>query len=167
MTDCDFCDIIDGHAAAAVAYADETFLVFADYAPIRPGHVQIVPRKHVETFERLSPEMASGIIHLGQRIARAQKRIFGVDRVGFVFTGNDVPHTHAHVIPLFEATDVTSLQYFERKDVSVVGAPRISAQAMSATARVLSQALTHEVGWDEGDDEEVEMFGEERSCVRH
>lgn len=64
-------------------------------------------------------ELASEIIHLGQRIAKAQKRLYGVSRVGFVFTGNEVAHVHAHVIPLHRADDVTSARYTD-PGVSVI-----------------------------------------------
>jgi len=52
--------------------------------------------------------------HLGQRIAKSQKKIYSVERVGFVYTGGDIAHVHAHVVPLYEKTDITSLKYIER-----------------------------------------------------
>ena len=33
------------------------------------------------------------------------------DRVAFLFTGGDVAHVHAHVVPMQEKTDITSARY--------------------------------------------------------
>lgn len=110
--DCLFCGIVAGRVPAARVWETDDLLVFADHQPIRRGHVQIVPKVHYEVFDDLPPPLAAAIVHLGQRIARAQKRLYGVDRVGFVFTGNDVAHVHAHVLPLHAKTDITSAQFF-------------------------------------------------------
>jgi len=109
---CDFCEIAAGRASAGVVYQAADIMAFADTFPIRPGHIQIIPKTHVEVFEDLPPQLASGIMHLGQRIARVQKRIYGAPRVGFVFSGHDVAHVHAHLIPLHDRTDLTSLRYY-------------------------------------------------------
>ncbi len=141
MTQCDFCQIAGRASYAAVAFEDADLVVFADHRPIRPGHVQIIPKAHFETFDTLPSDLAARILHMGQRVARAQKRIYGVARVGFVFTGNDVPHAHAHLIPLHEATDVTSLRYFDCPDLQPIGAPRAAQDDMERDARVISDAL--------------------------
>ncbi|MDJ0825107.1 MAG: HIT family protein [Rhodobacter sp.] len=135
MAHCEFCRIAQGTAPAAVAFASARVVAFADRRPIRPGHVQVIPRCHVESFDDLDEDLAAEIILLGQRIARAQKRIYGVRRVGFVFTGNDVPHAHAHLIPLHAADDVTSARY------SDPGVPWAGAEDRRETARQLRAAL--------------------------
>ena len=145
MDACPFCAIVAGRVPAAIAYRDDRLTVFSDHAPIRPGHMQIDPHDHVEVFDDLAPALAARIVHLGQRIARAQKRLYGVRRVGFVFTGNDVPHVHAHVVPLHASTDVTSARYFEGR-VQVRGAPRADAAEMAASARRLAAELGHPIG---------------------
>jgi histidine triad (HIT) family protein len=39
------------------------------------------------------------------------KAVYRVNRVAFVFTGGDISHAHAHVIPMLEKTDITSARY--------------------------------------------------------
>jgi histidine triad (HIT) family protein len=111
MDDCIFCRIAQGDAPAHVVHEDEHVVAFLDNGPIRPGHTQIITREHVPYFEDLSPDAASHILGLGQRLAKAMKQIYGVPRVGFAFTGGDVAHVHAHVIPLVEKGDITSQRY--------------------------------------------------------
>ncbi|MBM7066670.1 HIT family protein [Actibacterium sp. 188UL27-1] len=134
--DCIFCDIVAGRTAASVAYRDDRLMVFADHRPIRPGHVQIIPREHYAVFEDVPPELLAEIAVLGQRIARLQKRLYTVARVGFAFTGHDVAHCHAHVIPLHAASDVTSARYADGS-----AALFITRAQMDATARHIELGL--------------------------
>ena len=52
------------------------------------------------------------------------KRLYGVDRVGFAFTGIHVAHAHAHVIPMHDPQDVTSTQYIVQKDLTFTMPPQ-------------------------------------------
>ncbi len=86
-------------------------MAFLDLGPIRPGHTQIIPRLHVATFELLPAPLLMKIAVLGQHLAARMKDVYQVDRVAFLFTGGDVAHVHAHVIPMVEKTDITSARY--------------------------------------------------------
>ncbi|MBT0956174.1 HIT family protein [Alphaproteobacteria bacterium KMM 3653] len=141
---CRFCEIATGKGAAHIAWQTRALTVFADHAPIRPGHVQIIPRAHYPFFDDLPEALAAQIITLGQRIARVQKAIYGVKRVGFVFTGHDVAHCHAHVIPLHRADDVTSMRYFEAEALPKAQPRVVGAAEQAAAARELAHALALE-----------------------
>jgi histidine triad (HIT) family protein len=119
MSDCVFCGIARKDVSAVILHEDADLIAFLDIAPVREGHTQIIPKKHVDTFELLPTQLAATMVHLGQQLARRMKDVFGVDRVAFVFTGGDVPHAHAHVVPLHEKTDITSARY-------IVGAPSLT-----------------------------------------
>lgn len=139
---CAFCDIAACRAPAAFAYRGGGLSVFADQNPIRPGHVQIIPDAHFETFEALPGALASTIMLLGQRVARAQKRLYGVKRIGFVFSGHDVAHAHAHLIPLHEKTDLTSLRYFALGSNLPLRDIHVDPDEMTRTAHALAEALS-------------------------
>ncbi|MEM6339593.1 MAG: HIT family protein [Pseudomonadota bacterium] len=138
---CDFCDIVSGRAPAHIVWQDDDVMVFADHQPIRAGHVQIIPKRHYSYFDDLPEPLIGLIVRLGQRLARAQKVIFGVPRVGFVFTGNDVPHCHAHLIPLHDAGDVTSLRYFDRVSVLKRRDLSVPSADLQQMAKRLGRAL--------------------------
>ena len=108
---CLFCGIAAGEIEAVVLYEDAEVIAFLDIGPIRPGHTQIIPRQHVETFERLPPALAARILLLGQQLAQRMKAVYQVERVAFLFTGGDVPHAHAHVVPMHSKADITSARY--------------------------------------------------------
>jgi histidine triad (HIT) family protein len=83
---------------------------------MRPGHTVIVPRSHVETFEQLAAPLAGRILAVGQQLARRMKELYKVERVAFFFTGTDIAHAHAHVVPIHEKMDVTSARYLVSKE---------------------------------------------------
>jgi len=50
MKDCIFCKIRDGEIAKEFTYQDEDVMVFPDINPVKPVHLLIIPKKHVEDF---------------------------------------------------------------------------------------------------------------------
>jgi histidine triad (HIT) family protein len=141
MDECVFCRIAKGELHADVVCEDDLVIALADINPIRTGHTQIIPRGHFPYFEDLPETTASRIIHLGQRLARAMKRIYGVPRVAFLFTGGDHAHAHAHVVPMHEKTDITSRLYIVEENLTFRSTPRASADELAATAAALRTAL--------------------------
>ena len=141
MDECVFCRIAKGELRADVVCEDDLVIALADINPIRAGHTQIVPRGHFPYFEDLPEATASRIIHLGQRLWRAMKRIYGVPRVAFLFTGGDHAHAHAHVVPMHEKTDITSRLYILEENLTFRSTPRASADELAATAAALRTAL--------------------------
>jgi histidine triad (HIT) family protein len=111
MRDCLFCRIARHDVPAVVLYEDADVMAFLDRTPIRPAHTQVIPKIHLPTFEELPEQLASKLLHTGQQLARRMKDVYEVERVAFLFTGGDVPHAHAHVIPMHEKTDITSGRY--------------------------------------------------------
>ena len=97
-------------------HEDADVIAFLDIAPMRPGHTVIVPRSHVETFEQLAAPQANRILAVGQQLARRMKELYKVERVAFFFTGTDIAHAHAHVVPMHEKMDITSQRYLVSKE---------------------------------------------------
>jgi len=140
---CLFCDIAQGRIGATVVLESDRLLAFLDIHPIRRGHVQIIPREHFICFDDLPTDVASEIVAVGQAIARVQKRLYKVDRVAFLFTGGDVAHAHAHVVPMVEKTDITSRRYIQEATLTFASTPRVSERDLEAVAAELRDALGH------------------------
>ncbi len=105
-----------GEIPSVRIHEDGDVVAFLDIAPMRPGHTVIVPRSHVETFEQLAAAQANRILAVGQQLARRMKELYKVERVAFFFTGTDIAHAHAHVVPMHEKMDITSQRYLVSKD---------------------------------------------------
>lgn len=105
--DCVFCEIVAGRAPASVAFADDVALCFMDIAPVNPGHLLVVPRRHASGLAELDEETGAHLFTLGMRMADALRasglRCEGVNLFladGRV-AGQDVFHVHLHVLPRF------------------------------------------------------------------
>lgn len=140
--DCVFCRIAQGALQVHMVCETPDLVVFCDRNPIRRGHLQIAPRAHVETFELLPEALATRILTMGQRLAHVQKRLYGVDRVAFLFTGGDVAHAHAHLVPMHQKTDITSTHYIANADLRFEDPPAAPNATLRDTATELSAALT-------------------------
>jgi len=138
---CLFCRIARREIPAHIVYEDDYLVAFLDNGPIRPGHVQIIPRDHYPTFDDLTAELASRIIVLGQRLARILKASHKVSRAAFLFTGGDIAHAHAHVLPMVAATDITSRRYIAEEEITFRPIPRPSEDELRHVAFTLREAL--------------------------
>jgi histidine triad (HIT) family protein len=138
---CIFCRIARGEVRAHVIHEDELVMAFLDNGPIRPGHTQIISREHVAYFEDLPAETAARILSLGQKLAKAMKQAYAAPRVAFLFTGGDVAHVHAHVVPTLEKGDITSLRYYAGETFRVSPIPAPADDEQNATAAKLKAML--------------------------
>jgi len=102
---CVFCQIVANQAPANVVLESSLVIAFLDIRPANAGHTLIVPRRHVESFTELTSAEVAEVAFCGQRVAIALKRgAIPCDGVTFSLAdgaaaGQDVPHTHLHVIP--------------------------------------------------------------------
>ena len=138
---CTFCEIARGAADAYVICRDELVIAFLDLHPIRPAHVLVVSVEHHAYFEDLPAATSARVMHVGQLLAGIMKRTYGVPRVAFVFTGDQIAHAHAHVVPMVDDTDVTSRRYIVEAHVTFAPAPAARAADLAATAARLRAAL--------------------------
>jgi histidine triad (HIT) family protein len=139
---CLFCRIANRRVPSHVVYESDQVLAFLDINPIRTGHVQVIPRQHFPYFDAVPVEVATEILAVGQKLAPVLRHLFAVERVAFLFTGGDIAHAHAHVVPLVEATDITSRQYIVEANVTFQNAPRVSESQLALTAEAIKLGLT-------------------------
>jgi histidine triad (HIT) family protein len=139
--DCLFCRIAAGEVPARLVHETKDLVAFLDIHPIRRGHVLIVPREHFPYYDDLPAEVANELISVAQRLAPALRASFGVERVGLFFTGVDIAHAHAHVVPMVEPTDITSPQYIAEQNLTFRPAPQAAAAELDSAAASLRSAL--------------------------
>lgn len=141
MDGCLFCRISAGEIPSHRVYEDDALLAFLDVAPIREGHALIIPKAHHRHFDDLPADLAGRIMQIGQRLAKAMKPMFGVDRVGFMFTGNDIEHAHGHLVPMREKDDLTSRRYIVEDTVTYRMPPRPPGEELARVAERLREAI--------------------------
>jgi histidine triad (HIT) family protein len=103
--DCIFCLIVRGELPASVVYEIESIFCFMDIRPVNPGHVLVIPRIHVSYLADLDPKLGGELFRAAMRIAAALHES-GVQCEGVNLfladeevEGQEVFHTHLHVIP--------------------------------------------------------------------
>ena len=141
MNECVFCRIARGEIRSEIFYEDSEVIGLMDICPIRPGHAQFIPREHYDYFEDLPDAIACRDIHLGQRVSRVLKALYGVPRVAFLFSGGDHAHAHAHVVPMHEKTDITSRRYIAQEILTFRSVARAPSEELAAIATQLRVRL--------------------------
>ena len=97
---CLFCRIVNREIPGSIVYEDDRVLAFNDINPQAPTHVLVVPKRHVETLNDLTPE-DDGLVGELVRRAAAIARERGLSAGGYrtVFNtnadaGQSVFHLH-------------------------------------------------------------------------
>lgn len=109
--DCPFCEIAAGRAPAFVLAETSDALAILDIAPVRRGHVLVLPRRHVE--DHTSPYAREAIAAWAEPLTEVSAML--VDRLGATgltciqangsSAGQEIAHLHVHVIPRFSGDD--------------------------------------------------------------
>jgi len=97
-----FCRIVAGDEPAHVVLDDEVVVAFLDRRPVFPGHVLVVPRRHVLTLTDLAPDEVGPYFQRVQWVTAAVEEALEAHG-SFVAINNTVSqsiaHLHTHVVP--------------------------------------------------------------------
>lgn len=101
---CVFCQIIAGSREATLVWQDEVCVAFGSLYPIQPGHVLLVPRRHVVTLYDLPPDLGAHLLPAASRIGSTLKSVLHADGLTLLqnndkAAGQSVFHFHLHLIP--------------------------------------------------------------------
>ena len=99
---CVFCEVVAGAVLAEIVWRGEDAIAFLDNRPLFPGHVLLVPVKHIVTLADLPAADVGAFFQIAQRLERAVERAMGAEGT-FIAINNtvsqSVPHLHVHVVP--------------------------------------------------------------------
>lgn len=107
MSDCIFCKIREKQIPKEFIYEDADVMVFPDIHPVKPVHLLIIPKQHIEDFLHITDESLMDKIRVvAQKMVREQQ----LEDKGYKIVvngggGQVVPHLHFHLIgPTGKAT---------------------------------------------------------------
>jgi len=103
-----FTRIIEGEIPGTFVWRDDQCVAFMSINPMATGHTLVVPRAEIDHWVDCSPELSRHLFEVSHVIGRAQQTAFGCERVGLIVAGYEVPHTHIHVLP---TTDMSQLSF--------------------------------------------------------
>ena len=101
-----FSRIINGEIPCYKIKEDAFFIAFLDIAPLREGHVLVVPKQEVDKLFDVSGDILSRWLLFAQPIAHAIEQLFACNRCGLSVIGLEVPHAHMHLVPINNAGDL-------------------------------------------------------------
>ncbi|PLY01909.1 MAG: HIT family protein [Desulfuromonas sp.] len=102
MAECPFCCLNDQD----VICSNEHALAIYDAFPASPGHVLIVPRRHLMTTVQASQDELVALFALVPTVQKLLRKCHQIDAftIGIndgAAAGQTVPHLHLHVIPRY------------------------------------------------------------------
>lgn len=100
---CTFCELVGGRGDLSVVASNDLVLAFMDACPVAPGHVLVVPRRHVSSLDGLTPDEGAALWATTQVLAsRVRAKLAPAVNLHLaegVEAEQDVSHVHMHVIP--------------------------------------------------------------------
>lgn len=101
-----FTQIIQGSLPGRFVWKDDRCVALLTIHPLRPGHTLVVPRDEIDHWLDLPADLTSHLTRVSQSIGQALQRAFQPVKVGLMIAGLEVPHTHLHLIPIYELADL-------------------------------------------------------------
>ena len=100
MNNCIFCKIRDRIIPKEFTYEDEDVMVFPDINPIKPIHILIIPKKHIEDFLDIDESVT---LEKLKKVAQDMVKKFKLENKGYRVTVNGggaqiIKHLHVHLI---------------------------------------------------------------------
>ncbi len=118
-----FTRIIAGEIPGRFVWRDPEVVAFLTIAPIRPGHLLVVPRAQVDRWTDVPDALWARLSAVAHSIGSAMEGAFDCERVGLIVAGLEVPHCHIHLIPIRSEADLD----FAQADASATPADLDSA----------------------------------------
>lgn len=104
MDDCLFCKIVKGEIPSTKVYEDEFVYAFKDINPEAPVHILVIPKKHIESINKIEKEdeeLIGKIFTTIKKVAKDQKIAESGYRVVSNCgkdAGQTVMHLHFHIL---------------------------------------------------------------------
>ncbi|GGX89241.1 putative HIT-like protein [Litchfieldella qijiaojingensis] len=125
-----FTRIIQGEFPGHFVWEDEQCVAIMTLNPMKPGHVLVIPRQEIDHWDDLPLELATHLMSVSQKLAKAIKQAFPCARVGMLVVGLEVPHVHIHLVPLDRM-----------QDIRVEGLAQAEAEELAEAAAKIREAL--------------------------
>jgi len=126
-----FTRIIDGDIPGTFVWRDDECVAFMSINPMAHGHTLVVPRAEIDHWVDCPADLSRHLFDVSYEIGRAQQAAFGCERVGLIIAGYEVPHTHIHVLP---TTDMSQLSFAN-------AAGHVDRDSLESAAEAIRSAL--------------------------
>jgi len=138
---CAYCELPEIKAREIIR--NEFAWAFPTNIPIVPGHLLILPIRHVSNLSELTSEEIKAIFDLREKLIPVMKEVFGAEGFNYAWNegkvaGQSAPHFHLHMLPR-KTGDTGITEYEPRKFLYRPGeretTPEIELQEISKLIR--------------------------------
>jgi len=140
MSECIFCRIVNGEAAASIVAETAGALAFMDINQPVPGHVLVIPKAHIQDIYALDAATGAEVFALTIEVAKAVKAALQADGLNLLQANEragqqDVFHSHLHVMARYTG---------DRDRVHLGWHPHLPARAeLDALAERIKRQMTN------------------------
>jgi histidine triad (HIT) family protein len=94
-----------------IVFEDNEILAVMDLFPATPGHVLMIPKRHIENIYLMPAEIGAHIMEVSIAVARAIKQQLAPDGLNLIQAneaeaGQTIPHFHLHIVPRYKGDPV-------------------------------------------------------------
>ncbi|MBN2060342.1 MAG: HIT family protein [Deltaproteobacteria bacterium] len=109
--DCPFCRMGRHELDYVSVLEDGEVLAIMDLYPATPGHVLILPKRHIENLYEMPPDLGSHLMAAAIMVAKAIKEALSPEGINLIQSnetaaGQTVPHFHLHIVPRYKGDPV-------------------------------------------------------------
>ncbi len=101
-----FTRIVNGEIPCHKIAETEDYLAFLDVRPQAYGHTLCITKQEIDYIFDVEDELYQGLWMFAKKVAKAVKKTVPCKRVCVVVIGDEVRHTHVHLIPFNSLEDV-------------------------------------------------------------
>jgi ATP adenylyltransferase len=137
---CPFCAMADQPLEESlVVHRGETCFAVLNLHPYNPGHLMVLPHRHVAELEDLTDAEVTELMTMTQQAVRVLREVSGPHafnvglNLGGVAGGSLSQHLHQHVVPRWSG---------DANFITVVGGTKTLPQILSDTRTLLAEAWT-------------------------
>ena len=112
ITDCIFCRMAIREANPVIVWEDEEIMAIMDLYPASPGHVLVLPKRHIENIYEMPADTGARIMALAIAIAKVIKQQLHPDGINLIQANGDaagqtISHFHLHIVPRYRDDGIT------------------------------------------------------------
>ena len=109
MSNCIFCDMLDGNLPCHMIYQDDDCIAILDKYPIDNGHSLIITKKPYEKITDMDVDEVAKLFSKIPKIANAIIKATNADAFSIAQNNGKaakqiIPHVHIHIIPRYNTT---------------------------------------------------------------
>lgn len=102
-----FTKIAKGEIPSYKVAENEDYYAFLDISPLSEGHTLVIPKNVEDDYIfHLDDETYAGLWAFAKKVAIALKAAVPCKRIGVAVLGLEVPHSHIHLVPLQNESDL-------------------------------------------------------------